>query len=174
MASRRRWRLVASVSCRGMSADVQLSHARYQKGTHTTPVHARILALRDHGLYVLRIHLINPSKELKMRSLMKNLTCRFLIVALLSLSFHHAHELAGISMAYRADVVAAAGIRYPQGLANALAKCAAQVPASDSYFASDRFNATRWVWFNVYADHASPMAGDLDDALVRSAALAEW
>lgn len=103
-----------------------------------------------------------------------NALARTSAASLSSLSFNDAHELAGLSMAYRADEVAAAGIRYPQGLANALSKCAAQVPAPDSYFASDRYDATRWVWFNVYADQPSQMAGDLDDASVRSAALAEW
>lgn len=90
------------------------------------------------------------------------------------LDFARAHELAGASVAYRADEVAAAGIRYPQGLSAALAKCAAQHLPADSFFASPTYAATRWVWFNVYADGPSVLPGDLDEASVRSRALAEW
>jgi Zn-dependent protease with chaperone function len=103
-----------------------------------------------------------------------NALSRLSAASLSALPFKDAHQLAGVSMAYRADEVAAAGIRYPQGLASALAKCAAQVPVAGSYFSSDRYNATRWMWFNVYADRPSVFVGDLDDALLRSAALAEW
>ncbi len=103
-----------------------------------------------------------------------NALARTSAASLSSLSFDDAHELAGVSLAYRADEVAAAGIRYPQGLANALSKCAAQSAQPGSYFSSERYEATRWMWFDLYADRASAMVGDLDDASVRSAALAEW
>ncbi len=103
-----------------------------------------------------------------------NALTRLCAASLSSLAFADAHRLAGLSIAYRADEVAAAGIRYPQGLANALEKCAKQTLSSQSYFASERYNATRWIWFNMFADRPSPLAGDLDDASVRSAALAEW
>jgi Zn-dependent protease with chaperone function len=89
-------------------------------------------------------------------------------------AFAEAHRLAGEASAYRADEVAAAGIRYPQGLAQALAKCAAQVVPEGSYFASAAYGATRWVWFDVYADRPSPIEGDVDEAGVRARALAEW
>jgi Zn-dependent protease with chaperone function len=103
-----------------------------------------------------------------------NALARLSAASLGTFSLHDAHELAGVSIAYRADEVAAAGIRYPQGLANALAKCAEQTVASDSYFASSRYGDARWVWFNMFSDRPSPLSGDLDEATVRSAALAEW
>jgi hypothetical protein len=83
-------------------------------------------------------------------------------------------ELAGPASAYRADEVAAAGTRYPQGLASALSKCASNPPPSTSFFRSPAYAQTRWIWFDRYADKASPFPDDLDDVTVRARALAEW
>jgi hypothetical protein len=85
-----------------------------------------------------------------------------------------AHRLAGTSQAYRADEVAAAGIRYPLGLSQALSRCAEQRVPPGSFFASARYDETRWVWFNIYSDRTTSTDGDVDDAVVRARALAEW
>jgi hypothetical protein len=85
-----------------------------------------------------------------------------------------ARQLAGVGGAYRADEVAAAGIRYPQGLQQALAHCASATPPPSSYFLSPGYAASRWVWFDRYADRAPAPAGDLDTVDVRARALAEW
>lgn len=85
-----------------------------------------------------------------------------------------ARRLAGVGGAYRADEVAAAGIRYPQGLQQALAHCAATTTPPASYFRTPAYAASRWVWFDRYADRAPAPAGDLDTVEVRARALAEW
>jgi hypothetical protein len=81
--------------------------------------------------------------------------------------------LAGEGLAYRADEVAAAAIRYPPGLAEALRKCAAQPLSSTSFFAGDTYAQWRWVWFNMWSGRASDLT-DLDDVELRARALEEW
>ena len=83
-------------------------------------------------------------------------------------------ELAGSDAAHRADEVAAAAIRYPLGIAQALDRCVRRGAPSGSFFATPRYDATRWVWFDLYADRAPTVGGDLDGAPVRTRALAEW
>jgi hypothetical protein len=82
--------------------------------------------------------------------------------------------LAGAGMAYRADEVAAAAIRYPLGLSGALRKCAAKAVPSDSFFATAKFNDWRWIWFDVWCDRAVRDLSDLDDVEIRALALEEW
>lgn len=82
--------------------------------------------------------------------------------------------LAGQGLAYRADEVAAAAIRYPLGIAAALRKCAAQAPPPASYFTGPDYDAQRWVWFDLHADAREPDLSDLDDATLRAKALEEW
>jgi hypothetical protein len=85
-----------------------------------------------------------------------------------------AHRLAGAAQAFRADEVAAATIRYPSGLADALRRCASRRAPEGSYFLSDRYRASRWVWFDLFADAPVSLDGDVDDVAVRARALAEW
>jgi Zn-dependent protease with chaperone function len=80
--------------------------------------------------------------------------------------------LAGQGLAYRADEVAAAAIRYPPGLAEALRKCAGENLSSTSFFAGPTYAQWRWIWFNVWSDRASDLS-DLDVEL-RARALEEW
>jgi hypothetical protein len=94
--------------------------------------------------------------------------------AVTSLSDAARRELAGPALAYRADEVAAASIRYPLGLAGALRKCARQQLASDSFFASSTYNEWRWVFFNPWSDRATSDLSDLDDPELRARALEEW
>ncbi len=82
--------------------------------------------------------------------------------------------LSGAGMAYRADEIAAAAIRYPLGLAGALRKCAAKPVPRDSFFATPKFNDWRWIWFDVWCDRAQRDLGDLDDVEIRALALEEW
>ncbi len=84
-----------------------------------------------------------------------------------------ARSLAGVDSAFRADEVAAASIRYPLGLADALSRSASQNVAPSSYFATDDYRLSRWVWFNQFADGAAA-EGDNDDPRVRARALTEW
>jgi Zn-dependent protease with chaperone function len=81
--------------------------------------------------------------------------------------------LAGQGLAYRADEVAAAAIRYPPGLAGALRKCAGENLSSTSFFAGSAYAQWRWIWFNVWSDRASDLS-DLDDVELRARALEEW
>ncbi len=96
------------------------------------------------------------------------------IAASVSLDDATRRSLAGIGQCYRADEVAAAAIRYPLGLANALHRCADQVTPPGSYFVSPAFSTTRWSWFNPFADRSTSDLSDLDDPLLRSLALEEW
>ena len=91
-----------------------------------------------------------------------------------TLSAERAARLAGVGQCYRADEVAAAIIRYPLGLADALQKCAAQRPSKDSFFSSAQFSAWRWVFFNPHSDRPAPQLDDLDDPTLRAMALEEW
>ena len=81
--------------------------------------------------------------------------------------------LAGQGLAYRADEVAAAAIRYPPGLAEALRKCAGENLSSTSFFAGTTYAQWRWIWFNIWSDRASDLS-DLDDVQLRARALEEW
>jgi hypothetical protein len=83
-------------------------------------------------------------------------------------------KLAGVGLTYRADEVAAAAIRYPLGLAGALRKCARQVVAPTSFFASAQYDQWRFVWFDVWSDRQAPDLSDLDDVDLRALALEEW
>jgi hypothetical protein len=82
--------------------------------------------------------------------------------------------LAGTGSAYRADEVAAAAIRYPLGLAGALRKCAGKSLPASSYFLTDSYKESRWIWFNIWSDREASNLGDLDDAELRALALEEW
>jgi hypothetical protein len=81
--------------------------------------------------------------------------------------------LAGAGLAYRADEVAAAAIRYPPGLAGALRKCANEQVSSTSFFAGTTYAQWRWVWFNMWSGRPSDLS-DLDDVELRARALEEW
>ncbi len=81
--------------------------------------------------------------------------------------------LAGQGLAYRADEVAAAAIRYPPGLAGALRKCAGQQLSSTSFFAGATYAQWRWIWFDIWSGRASDLS-DLDDVELRARALEEW
>ena len=81
--------------------------------------------------------------------------------------------LAGQGLAYRADEVATAAIRYPPGLAEALRKCAGENLSSTSFFAGTTYAQWRWIWFNMWSDRASDLS-DLDDVELRARALEEW
>lgn len=81
--------------------------------------------------------------------------------------------LAGQGLAYRADEVAAAAIRYPPGLAGALRRCAAQELSSTSFFAGATYAQWRWIWFDMWSGRASDLS-DLDDVELRARALEEW
>lgn len=88
--------------------------------------------------------------------------------------FTAARAIADGGGAFRADEVAAAAVQFPRGLARALERCAERGAPAGSFFATPRYAATRWVWFDRFSDGPSPVPGDLDEAPVRAAALAEW
>jgi hypothetical protein len=94
--------------------------------------------------------------------------------ALVNASDASKRALAGPGLTYRADEVAAAAIRYPLGLAGALRKCARQVLAPSSFFASTTYDRWRFIWFDVHSDRTTPDLGDLDDVELRALALEEW
>jgi len=96
------------------------------------------------------------------------------IACVANLSDDAARQLVGDALAYRADEVAAAAIRYPLGLAGALHKCARQGVVAGSFFTGAQFAKWRWVWFNIWSDRASADLGDLDDVELRALALEEW
>ena len=81
--------------------------------------------------------------------------------------------LAGQGLAYRADEVAAAAIRYPPGLAGALRKCAGESLSSTSFFVGATYAQWRWIWFNIWSDRTHDLS-DLDDVELRARALEEW
>lgn len=94
--------------------------------------------------------------------------------ASLSKSVRSKYEARIRGWAFRADEVAAATIRYPLGLQRALERTAATVPAAGSYFASEGYDKTRWVWFDQHIDGKEIVLGDVDQASVRAQALEEW
>jgi len=89
-------------------------------------------------------------------------------------SARRAADLAGAGTTYRADEIAAAAIRYPNGLASALARMANQSVPKDSYFAHADYARNRWVWCNVMTGLSGETIDDLDNPSVRSRALLEW
>jgi Zn-dependent protease with chaperone function len=85
------------------------------------------------------------------------------------------HRLAGRGRLLRADEVAAASVRYPVGIAAVLDRCIAQPPPkAGSYFATDHFGRTRWLWFDPLPGDPSNDIGEVDAPAVRAQALAEW
>ena len=96
------------------------------------------------------------------------------LAAVTNLSDETRSSLAGRGKTYRADEVAAASIRYPLGLANALRKCARQRVDPDSFFATPSFAEWRWVFFDLWSERPESDLSDLDDVELRARALEEW
>jgi len=85
------------------------------------------------------------------------------------------HRLAGRGRLLRADEVAAVSVRFPVGIGTVLDRCIAQPPPpAGSYFASEHFARTRWLWFDPLPGDPSNDLGELDAPAVRAQALAEW
>jgi Zn-dependent protease with chaperone function len=85
------------------------------------------------------------------------------------------HRLAGRGRLLRADEVAAVSVRFPIGIAAVLDRCIAQpAPTGGSYFATEHFARTRWLWFDPLPGDPSNDIGELDAPAVRAQALAEW
>ncbi len=95
------------------------------------------------------------------------------VAALAATNDESRRALAGVGLAYRADEVAAAAIRYPPGLAEALRKCASEQLSSTSFFDGATYAQWRWVWFNMWSGRPSDLS-DLDDVELRARALEEW
>ncbi len=95
-------------------------------------------------------------------------------VAALDLTGEAARALAGPGETFRADEVAAATIRYPLGIADALRRCRAQSVPAGSFFLDEAFDGWRWVFFNPWSDRREGVPSDLDDPEVRARALEEW
>ncbi|MFZ1061880.1 MAG: hypothetical protein WAN30_00200 [Acidimicrobiales bacterium] len=102
------------------------------------------------------------------------LLSREAVASVVNMSDDARRNLAGAGSAYRADEVAAAAIRYPQGLANALRKCSRHVNEPGSFFSSATYGTWRWIWFDIWGDRTTPDLGDLDDVELRALALDEW
>ena len=96
------------------------------------------------------------------------------VASVVNMSDDARRALAGVGNAYRADEVAAAAIRYPQGLAEALRKCSRHVNDAGSFFSSPTYATWRWIWFDIWSDRATPDLSDLDDVELRALALDEW
>jgi len=62
----------------------------------------------------------------------------------------------------------------PLGIAGALHRCARQVLASDSFFASPTYAQWRWIWFDIWSDQKGTDLSNLDDPELRALALEEW
>lgn len=85
------------------------------------------------------------------------------------------HRLAGRGRLLRADEVAAVSVRFPVGIAAVLDRCIAQPPpVAGSYFATEHFARTRWLWFDPLPGDPSNDIGELDAPAVRAQVLAEW
>jgi hypothetical protein len=85
------------------------------------------------------------------------------------------HRLAGSGRLLRADEVAAAAVRYPAGLQSVLDRCVADgSPSEGTFFASDRFMRTRWMWFDPMPGREDEVVDELDAPAVRSQVLSEW
>ena len=88
-----------------------------------------------------------------------------------------AHRLTGLGGLFRADEIAAVTVRYPVGLAGALAKMVdGPLPASSSLFSSTVYDTTRWLFVDpsIARRSAEEAIGDVDATSVRQAALSEW
>ena len=88
-----------------------------------------------------------------------------------------AHRLTGRGGLFRADEIAAVTVRYPVGLAGALATMInGPLPQSGSLFASPVYDTTRWLFVDpsIARRAADEMVGDVDATTVRMAALLEW
>jgi len=96
------------------------------------------------------------------------------LAAVTNLNDDARQNLAGQGKTYRADEVAAASIRYPLGLANALRKCARQRVTPDSFFVTATYAEWRWVFFDQWSDRPESDLSDLDDVELRARALEEW
>jgi len=96
------------------------------------------------------------------------------VSAVANISDEQRKQLAGEGMAYRADEVAAAAIRYPLGIAGALRRCEHHATPSASFFVTPTFAQWRWIWFDVWADRRGAGIADLDDVELRALALEEW
>ena len=95
-------------------------------------------------------------------------------VAALDLTGEPARVLAAPGETFRADEVAAATIRYPLGIANALRRCRTQSVPAGSFLSDGAFVDWRWVFFNPWSDRRETVPSDLDDPEVRARALEEW
>jgi Zn-dependent protease with chaperone function len=86
------------------------------------------------------------------------------------------HWAIGRGREYRADMVAAATVRYPPGLNDALRVLEeAPGPTPGSVFTGRRWRASRWMWIDpMVGSRDDPVEGELDATSVRRAALAEW
>lgn len=86
------------------------------------------------------------------------------------------HRALGRGREYRADQVAAATVRYPPGLRDALEAIEkAPPPGADSVFSGRRWRATRWLWIDpMVGARDAAVEGELDATSVRRAALSEW
>jgi len=96
------------------------------------------------------------------------------LAAVSTMSDDARRALAGAGMAYRADEVAAAAIRYPLGIAGALRRCEDQAPGASTFFTGETYAQWRWVWFDIWSDRAETDLSDLDDVELRARALEEW
>ena len=87
------------------------------------------------------------------------------------------HAALGAGREYRADQVAAATVRYPPGLRDALeAMARGPAPAPGSIFAERPLARTRWIWIDpmVGRRQGVSLVGENDATPVRIAALGEW
>lgn len=86
------------------------------------------------------------------------------------------HAAVGRGREYRADEVAAATVRYPPGLHDALTLMEqGPEPAAASVFRGSRWTVTRWLWVDpMVGDRRRAPAGELDATALRRDALAEW
>ncbi len=87
------------------------------------------------------------------------------------------HRGVGIGRELRADQIGAASVRYPRGMASAMALCEQGAPPQpSSFFASSAYLSTRWLWFDPMVGDRSPEAacGNHDATSLRLAVLEEW
>ncbi len=86
------------------------------------------------------------------------------------------HRALGRGREYRADEIAAAAVRYPPGLRDALAAMQnGPVPAPGSVFTGRSLAITRWLWVDPSIGRRDQhRLGDLDASDVRIAVLDEW
>ncbi len=87
------------------------------------------------------------------------------------------HAAVGPGREYRADQVAAATVRYPPGLRDALvALSQGPAPAPGSVFSPRALARTRWLWIDpmVGRRQGVSLTGENDATAVRIAALGEW